>query len=230
MLTRRREFLIAGAVMGMAGVAGGAETPKPEEDVSAVEDLMREHGVLRRILLIYEEWLRRYRANADNLPSLGLARVAQILKEFVEDYHEALEEKFIFPEFENRKQLVPLVTTLRQQHAAGRKLTSQIILGAMQEGPVSSEGQRAIKSIAPACEAFIRMYRPHAAREDTVLFPALKGILSPKQLDELGDKFEEEENRRFGDHGFEKTVERIAETEKALGIYDLDQFTPKKTP
>ena len=24
------------------------------------------------------------------------------------------------------------------------------------------------------CEAFIRMYRPHAAREDTVLFPAFQ--------------------------------------------------------
>jgi hemerythrin-like domain-containing protein len=230
MLTRRREFLIAGAVMGMAGVAGGAEMPKPEEDVSAVEDLMREHGVLRRILLIYEEWLRRYRAKADNLADRSLARIAQTVKEFIEDYHEALEEKYVFPEFENHKQFVPLVTTLRQQHAAGRKLTSQIILGAMQEGPSSPETQRAIEGIAPSCEAFIRMYRPHAAREDTVLFPALKKILSPKQLDELGDKFEEEENRRFGAHGFERTVEMVAETEKTLGIYDLDQFTPKQTP
>ena len=71
------------------------------------------------------------------------------------------------------------------------------------------------------------MYRPHAAREDTVLFPAFKKLLSAKQLDELGDKFEEEENRRFGDKGFEKTVEKVAAIEKELGIYDLAQFTPK---
>ena len=71
------------------------------------------------------------------------------------------------------------------------------------------------------------MYRPHAAREDTVLFPALKKLLSAKQLDELGDKFEDEENRRFGADGFGKTVEKVAAIEKELGIYDLAQFTPK---
>ena len=69
------------------------------------------------------------------------------------------------------------------------------------------------------------MYRPHAAREDTVLFPALRKILSAKQLDELGDKFEDEENRRFGAEGFEKIVEQVAAIERELGIYDLGQFT-----
>ncbi len=76
-------------------------------------------------------------------------------------------------------------------------------------------------------EAFLRMYGPHAAREDTVLFPALHKLLSAKQLDELGDKFEAEENRRFGAGGFEKIVEQVATIEKSLGIYDLGQFTPQ---
>jgi hypothetical protein len=70
------------------------------------------------------------------------------------------------------------------------------------------------------------MYRPHEAREDTVLFPALHQIMTPKQLDALGDKFEEEENRLFGKEGFEKTVDQVAEIEKQLGIYDLAKFTP----
>ncbi len=56
MITRRREFLVAGAFLGMSGLAGrtspASEEAKParknepksssaEEDVSAVEDLMR---------------------------------------------------------------------------------------------------------------------------------------------------------------------------------------------
>jgi hemerythrin-like domain-containing protein len=228
MLTRRREFLIAGAVMGMAGVAGGAETPKPEEDVSAVEDLMREHGVLRRILLIYEEWLRRYRAKTGSVSSQDIILTSGLVKRFIEDYHEALEEKFVFPEFEKRQRLLPLVKALREQHAAGRKLTSQIAFAAMRD--------RAISPLPPdqdielLCRAFIRMYRPHTAREDTVLFPALKTILPAKQLDEMGDRFEEEEKRRFGADGFSNMVDAVAGLEKRLGIYDLDQFTPKKTP
>ena len=83
------------------------------------------------------------------------------------------------------------------------------------------------RNLMAKIEAFLRMYGPHAAREDTVLFPALHKLLSAKQLDELGDKFEAEENRRFGAGGFEKIVEQVATIEKSLGIYDLGQFTPQ---
>ena len=73
--------------------------------------------------------------------------------------------------------------------------------------------------------SFITMYRPHEAREDTVLFPALHQVLSTKQLKDLGEQFEKEEDRLFGDEGFEKTVDQVAAIEKQLGIYDLAQFT-----
>jgi hemerythrin-like domain-containing protein len=78
-----------------------------------------------------------------------------------------------------------------------------------------------------ACEAFIKMYRPHEAREDTVLFPSLHRIVTAQQMKDLGEQFEKEEDRLFGDEGFEKTVAQVAEIEKGLGIYDLAQFTPK---
>jgi hypothetical protein len=71
------------------------------------------------------------------------------------------------------------------------------------------------------------MYRPHEAREDTVLFPAVHKILPAKRIQELGDQFEKEEDRLFGDEGFEKTVDQVAAIEKQLSIYALAQFTPK---
>jgi hemerythrin-like domain-containing protein len=83
------------------------------------------------------------------------------------------------------------------------------------------------KSLVSACEAFIRMYRPHEAREDTVLFPALHKIVAAKRLNELGEQFEKEEDRLFGDEGFEKTVEQVAVIERQLGIHDLAKFTPR---
>ena len=236
MITRRREFLLAGAALGIGGAAGrsllAADAAKPAEDVSAVEDLMREHGVLRRLLLIYEEFLRRLRANGvGDVPADAFMPSMDLIRNFVEDYHEKLEETFIFPEFEKHNQLVPLVKVLKEQHAAGRLVTRtffRLVAGSMGTIPsnMTPEGQQ---QASRSCEAFIRMYRPHAAREDTVLFPALKKFLSPKQLDELGDKFEDEENRRFGADGFGKTVEKVATIEKELGIYDLSQFTPKTT-
>ena len=43
----------------------------------------------------------------------------------------------------------------------------------------------------------------------------------------LGETFEDEEHRKFGQEGFEGMVERVALLEKTLGIYDLRQFTPR---
>jgi len=45
---------------------------------------------------------------------------------------------------------------------------------------------------------------------------------------ELGEKFEEKEEKLFGKDGFGTIVEEVAALEKALGIYDLAQFTPTR--
>ncbi len=226
MNTRRREFLVAGAALGISGLAGrrllAAEAAKPEEDVTALEDLMREHGVLRRILLVYDECVRRLRAH-EAVPADAMLRATALVRKFVENYHEKLEENLLFPEFEKRGRLVPLVKVLRQQHAAGRALTDAIA-----KHTTAKELPSAAKSeLANACRAFNRMYRPHAAREDTVLFPALRTILSAKQLDELGERFEKEEDRLFGGNGFAKGVAEVSAIEQQLEIHDLAKFTPK---
>src|SRR4051812_38811149 len=88
--------------------------------------------------------------------------------------------------------------------------------------------ENARNDVVRSCEAFIRMCRPHKALEDKVLFPTLRQLISSKRLKELGEHFEEEENRLFGDEGFEKTVEQVATVEKQLGIHDLIQFTAKR--
>jgi hypothetical protein len=70
------------------------------------------------------------------------------------------------------------------------------------------------------------MYRPHAAREDTVLFPAFRELLGGDAYRELGEQLEDGEHARFGEHGFENTVAEVARLEATLGIADLAQFTP----
>ena len=74
------------------------------------------------------------------------------------------------------------------------------------------------------------MYRPHEAREDTILFPALRSIVSEHEFDALGEEFETKEHQLFGKEGFEGEVEKVGEIEKQLGIYDLSKFTPQVAP
>src|SRR6266540_105207 len=87
---------------------------------------MREHGVLNRVLLVYEEGLRRLRAREEVTPDV-FHKTATLVRKFVEDYHENLEEKFLFPRFEEKKKLADLVGVLRKQHKAGRELTDVVL-------------------------------------------------------------------------------------------------------
>ena len=236
----RRIFLgKAGGLLGAAAVitpnefiaeAAGAEKTgryskvKEGEGISPVEDLMREHGALSRLLLIYEEILRRLKANKTSLPDV-LSSSAGIIRRFVEDYHEKLEEEHLFPRYEKAGKLVDLVKVLREQHEAGRRLTDQIrkrSMAAAQEDPWER------KELAKSMRLFIRMYRPHKAREDTVLFPAFRALVSPAEYAKLGDEFEDREQALFGQEGFEKIVAEVAKLERTLGIFDLGQFTAKE--
>lgn len=192
-----------------------------ESKVSVNEDLMREHGVLDRLLLIYEA-ARAQLVGGNGFHPQPLHRAAGIVQRFIEQYHEKLEEDHVFPCFERVGQLTDLVSVLRQQHAAGRKITESVRWHTT-PGWAPTNG----KNLTRAIDAFIRMYRPHAAREDTILFPALRHIVSPSELAVLGEKFEEIEQERFGEGGFAAVVEEVAELERTLEIHDLSRFTAK---
>jgi hemerythrin-like domain-containing protein len=229
----RRSFVQVSAIstgvllLGVAAPALGDEKDKSagkeQEEVSPAEDLMREHGVLKRILLVYGEAIRRIDANAD-LPPDPILDSAKLVRSFVEDYHEKLEENFLFPRFKKANTLVELVDVLVQQHQGGRKLTDITIRFANLESLRQPDGKRQLRD---SMVQFIRMYSPHEAREDTVLFPAFRKIVTKNEYDALGEDFEKKEHELFGDDGFEKMVDQVATIEKALGIYDLAQFTPK---
>ena len=194
---------------------------KEQEEVTPTEDLMREHGLLKRILLIYDEVRTRIAAQKD-FPPEEVTNSATIIRSFIEQYHEKLEEDYLFPRFRKNKLLVDLVDVLQRQHEAGRRVTQQI-LTLSQAGAKSKDDKQ---ELADALHRFVRMYAPHEAREDTVLFPALHTIISRNEYDALGEDFEKKEHQLFGKEGFEGMVPRVAEIEKQLGIYDLSQFTP----
>jgi hemerythrin-like domain-containing protein len=147
-----------------------------------------------------------------------------LIRKFIEDYHERQEEEMVFPRFERAHKLIELVRVLRAQHQAGRKVTERVQGLSTPAGLKDPERRRQLRT---ELLAFIRMYEPHASREDTVLFPALHDIVSPSEYDALGEDFERREHKAFGEDGFEHAVSEVEAIEKTLGIEDLAQFTPK---
>jgi hemerythrin-like domain-containing protein len=224
----RRTFLINVATAGAVGLSGScgrrvaepAGRMRPEAEVGPVEDLMREHGVLDRILLLYEEIIGRIERR-ETFPGDVLANAAGVIRSFIENYHEKLEEDHLFPRFERAGRLVDLVGVLRVQHRRGRGLTDDVL--ALAGRPVGAGAQRRLRD---TLRRFIRMYRPHEAREDTELFPALRQLVEPDEYESLGETFERREHELFGARGFEGIVGDVAELERTLGIHDLGRFTP----
>jgi hemerythrin-like domain-containing protein len=203
--------------------AGEAGAPAEDDvPVTPPEDLMREHGVLKRVLLIYREGIRRVEAG-DELPVHALNAGAAIIRSFIEDYHEQLEEKHVFPKLEQAGKLADVTAVLRTQHTRGRVLTDRVV-AATSTPPALDRAKR--NAVVQDMSAFIRMYEPHEAREDTVVFPALRQVVPANEFRDMADMFEDEEHRRFGQAGFEGVVDKVADIEKSLGIYDLNQFTP----
>jgi hemerythrin-like domain-containing protein len=158
----------------------------------------------------------------------SLSDTAKLFRRFAEDYHEhALEEDHIFPVVRKlNSPVAQLPDVLLTQHQRGREVTDYIQRIATGSSLAGSEAER----FSTILDGFIAMYGPHAAREDTVLFPAWKAALGEKAYDEMGEKFEDLEKKMFGHDGFEDALGRITKIEAAFGLSDLAAVTPPAPP
>jgi hemerythrin-like domain-containing protein len=244
----RREFLRASVVVGtgllLSGCSGrdreqqGQQTKdqpatKADEsqqgiEVTATEDLMREHGVLRRALLVYTAAAAKLRSNPTAVPPDALQKTAKLFRAFGEEYHEKkLEETYIFPAVKQAGgEAAAYPDVLVVQHNRGREITEYIL--AVTQG--AKLGATNAAALAQALESFVLMYQHHAAREDTIIFPAWKQTMIAKQYDEIGDKFEDIEKEQFGTDGYEDAVKQISDIEGNLGLADIAQFTAPSPP
>ena len=208
------------------------EGPKSGEEetleVTATEDLMREHGILRRALLVYQESVVKLRQDAASVPPDALEKVANLFRVFGEDYHERkLEEVYIFPTVKKAPGIAAsYIDELSKQHTRGREITDYV-LSITKADRIASNS---VEPLAKALEAFVRMYEHHAAIEDTVIFPAWKSATGQTELDDLGEKFEEIEHEQFGEDGYETALKRMEEIESSLGLSNLEMFTAPAPP
>lgn len=228
LLTPRRALIgaaAAGAALGLAACGKGEEKG---EDVGAVEDLMREHGVLRRILVLYRAVAPAIRTASPGVDAKQLWQSADLFRRFGEAYHEQLlEERHIFPQvMKGGGPAAALVPTLLAQHARGRQITAYIQAKTAAGAIAGTDAE----PLGAALEAFARMYEPHTAFEDTIVFQAWRKGLTPKELDEAGDQFEDIEKQTFKGDGFDMAVDQVAAIETALGLSDLSRYTAPAPP
>ena len=244
-MNQSRRQLITGISLASAGAvligcrnkpASTGSTNKADEqssdeaaaDVTATEDLMREHGILRRALLVYQESAVKLKQDPNSIPADALEKTAQLFRAFGEDYHEKkLEEAYIFPALKKQQNAASgYVDILLAQHARGNQITDYLLSKTRGDKIPTAD----VNGFVAALESFVRMYEHHAAIEDTVVFPAWKEVVGSKELDELAEKFEEIEEEFFGEDGFESALRRMSEIEESLGFSNLAIFTAPEPP
>lgn len=216
---------LAGGIAATMPLAVLADEQK-STDVLAAEDLMREHGVLRRALLVYAQAASLLQ-HQQAIPVEALRRTAELFRRFGEDYHEhALEEAHVFPAvIAAGGRPATICRTLVEQHRRGRQITDYVLaVGG------AGVGRSAMEPLAGALDGLVRMYQHHTAIEDTEVFPAWKRTLAPARYSELSDQFEALEKRMFGHDGFEDAVGRIGAIEQAFGLADLATLTAPPPP
>lgn len=177
---------------------------------------MKEHGLLKRAILIYNELLSPHLKHSDKKILKLFHSTAFIIEKFIHEHHEITEELEIFPIIHKRSKstgIKYLVNILIRQHQKVRENTQKIL---------SSKKLDVVKKEA---KDFIRTYNAHGTREDTEIFPEFNKLISKEELMELSNRMEEVEEKRFRKNGFENILNIMKKIEKVLGIDKLEFYS-----
>lgn len=162
------------------------------KDVSL--DLMNEHSLLERIILALEYIKEHNYNNSYN----KIIKLIKIVKEFIEDFHEKMEEEFIFPVFNNTK-YESMTKKLTDEHIKSRLMTSEII----------KKSQEKDNSVWENINQFIKLYRMHANLENLLLFRKFRKIYDYKKYIEISEILDKKEDEKFGKGALDKFYKEI---------------------
>src|SRR5258707_8244678 len=89
--------MLAGRLIVPSALAAKSKKKDSEKQaaITPPEDLMREHGVLDRLLLIYKAGTRKFASNEDFDPAI-ITGSAEIVRDFIGNSHEKSEEEAVF--------------------------------------------------------------------------------------------------------------------------------------
>ena len=194
------------------------ESSEEQNEITPAEDLMFEHGVIERLLLIYDEFVKLIESN-ENFSQKLIYDTSDIIRLFCENYHEKNEEQYVFPYLKQMGLHTDLVTILQNQHDLGRKVTDNIT-------ELSQKQKPDLEQLAKEMKSYTFMYIPHISRENSVIFRTLAKTMIEKDYKELGEKFEGTEDEHLGANGYNNTLSKVISVEKELGINSLTKFSP----
>ncbi len=169
-----------------------------------------EHRSIAAILHGMEYLVDRIRARKAKIDPRVFRAMIYYLDTFSERMHHPKEDRFLFSALRKRGgEAAAAVAGLEQEHAAGgdalRRLEQCLVR--YEEG-----GDREFPAFAEAVARFVREYREHMHKEESVVFPMAERLLSARDWQAIDRAFEENRDPLAGDRDtrdFEKLFDRI---------------------
>jgi len=180
-----------------------------ERVVMKIFDVLRnEHEIIRQKLADAERE-GSYIGETGKVHRAALEDFLSFCKEYVSDYHQAREERYLFSKMRERskEEYDPVVVMLAEHDLCRKmlKLMAEILPGTEDAGGIKADvssypdGSEFCCSMTPGSSAdmlldnlstYINLLRKHIHREDEIIFPLGEMLLTPEELDDIERAFE----------------------------------------
>lgn len=185
--------------------------------LTVAEYLYKNHGLLNRMILIYEELIRRLKNNI-RIGNKIVYYTAYIIKNYVENYHKT-NKIYIYPLLRTNNIEIEIIDELANLHKINKQLINHILK--ISENDFISDKNELIFYM----QQYIKISRYHTSREDTVIFPKFINLLDNETMIDYSWLFDEKQNEYLGLNGFNNYLNIIVSIEKYLNIHDLKEIT-----
>ena len=174
-------------------------------------DIIRdEHRSIAAILHGMEYLVERVRARKAKIDPRVFRAMIYYLDTFSERMHHPKEDRFLFSAMRGRgAEAAAVVADLEKEHAAGGDTLRRLeqCLMRYEEG-----GEKEFSAFADAVAKFVRQYRDHMYKEESVAFPLAQRLLSESDWQAIDRAFAENRDPLAADRDtrdFEKLFDRI---------------------
>jgi hemerythrin-like domain-containing protein len=195
-----------------------AAAPQPLHDPNAsrrsIERWLREHANIAQLLVLIESQLGALEAGDDTDDELMLDAMTY-LTDFVDGFHQALEDLALEAAVEREPRLREVQHELEAQHARIRELGAwlrEALERALMDAPVGKQ------ELARCGFAYTAEMRSNMRLEEGSVFPALERSVDPATWSRLAAKLSEHPDPLFGDVVHERYATLFRELAGRFGL------------
>ena len=154
--------------------------------MSATEELLQDHVFIRRLQIVIEKCYALLYEGKD-VPFGDLIKIADMIEQFVDNFHHGKEEKSYFPETENKDRYSEEIRKFVIEHELGRRIANRVRIH-LEE---FLEGKDAREPLARYLKAYSVFILDHTSKEDRFFNDVKeKRSLSEKEEKDLKKEFE----------------------------------------